>query len=293
MAQGYTTRKLEVWSLHAHVDDGAVSDYVAMFRMLASLDATARTWEDDEKAVGVPYLELADGNVRFTAYEGPRGHPIVYDTADAKARTQTLQPTEIIATLTHGIIDLGSREAIIEYNHRGAKASDIAVVLGSAGRRQLGWRSLFVELSPKIDRSFNEAIDAFDRIRVAGLRVSRPNIDWTDWDDALADSAADSDAQSVQAEFTARRGASLSKLIGVIPFMKRRVDEAPASLKNAFVTGVRAGESAETTITVGDHKEHQRINVRLTPDKHVDEQDIQRRLDDYDGARRAEHDGDV
>lgn len=233
------------------------------------------------------------GNVvQLTAYEGPRGQPIIFDTGEATERTQPLKPDEIVATKTHVLIDVNSREAIIEYNHRGAKATDIAIVLGVSARRNSGWETSFIDFSPKVDRSFVEGVDAFERIRVAGFRTARPNTDWTDWDNELARSALDSGAQSAQAEYTAPRGDSLAHNSGVVPFIRERAADGVAALKSAFVTGRRRGEAAETTITTGDHKEHQRVAVRLNPDRQVDEQDIDRRLAEYHDARRVAGEND-
>jgi hypothetical protein len=287
MARGYTTRKLEVWSLHAHQNDEAVEDYEALFQALSRMKPQSRVWEDDEKAIALPRLQLRRGKILFTAYEGPRGQPIIFDTEAATERTQALEPGEIVATRTHGLIDLNSREAIIEYNHRGAKASDIAIVLGASGRRLRSWKTLYIELSPKVAESFAEGVDAFERVRVAGFRIARPNADWTDWDDRFAESAADSDAQSAQVEYNAKRGASLSKKDGVVPFIKARAADGVSALKNAFVSGTRAGESAETKITLADHKEHQKVAVRLDQNKQVDDRAISRRLMEYDVERHG------
>ncbi len=287
MARGYTTRKLEVWSLHAHQNDEAVEDYRSLFYALSRMRPQSRVWEDDEKAIALPRLQLKRGKVLFTAYEGPRGQPIIFDTEAGTERTQPLEPGEIVATRTHGLLDLGSREAIIEYNHRGAKAGDIATVLGVSGRRLRDWKTLYVELSPKVAESFAEGVDAFERVRVAGFRIARPNADWTDWDDRFAESAADSGAQSAQAEYNAKRGTSLSKEEGVVPFIKARAADGVSALKNAFITGTRVGERAETKITLADHKEHQKVAVRLDENKQVDDHDISRRLAEYDVERHG------
>src|SRR5205823_4869499 len=109
MAKGYTTRKLEVWSLHARLDNRAVK-YRAMFEAIAKLDAKARQWDDGEKVVAIPTLAVEDGKVYLVALEGPRGQPIIFDTADSTERIGALRPSQIIATRTHALIDLKSRE---------------------------------------------------------------------------------------------------------------------------------------------------------------------------------------
>jgi hypothetical protein len=287
MARGYTNRKLEVWSIHARLGDVAVHDYGEVFSAVVAMKPTERVWENEEKAVAIPMLTLKGRTVTLIAYEGPRGQPIIFDTAEGTERTQPLEPEEIVATRTHAVVDLDSREAIIEYNQRGAKAADIATVLGVSGRKLDGLEGFWVDFSPKVGRSFVEGIDAFERIRVAGFRIARPNSDWTDWDDTFAASAAESGAQSAKAEYMAPRGGSLSKGVGVVPFIRERAAAGIAALKNASITGRRYGENAETTITLGDHKEHQRVAVKLDSDRRVDEADIRRRLSQYYDERRA------
>jgi hypothetical protein len=287
MARGYTTRKLEVWSVHARLGDEPVPDYADMLTALSTLDPTERKWESEDKVVALPLLTVRNQVATLIAYEGPRGQPIIFDTEDGTERSQPLAPGEIVATKTHAVIDIARREAIIEYNHRGARAADIAVVLGVSGRQIRGWSGLFVDLVPKVDRSFVEGLEAFDRVRVAGFAVSRPNTDWTQWDDVFARSAADSGAHSAQVEYRAPRGRSLHQGSGVVRFIRERTVDGIASLKSAFVTGTRHGESAETRITTGDHKEHQRVAVRLDPEGKVQDADIERRLAEYHEERAA------
>jgi hypothetical protein len=290
MARGYTTRKLEVWSLHARLN-GQPADYSAMFQALAGLDPGDRQWDDGEKVVAIREMTVAGGKVYLTALEGPHGQPIIFDTEDSTEQTGALRPSQIVATRTHALIDLASREAIIEYNHRGAKAHDIAATLGVSGRRVSGWKTLYVELSPKIDHTFVESIDEFERIRLAGVRLGRPNYDWTDWDDEIGAAASDSDAQTAEVEFAAQRGESLAKDKGIIPFIKSRAKDGISAMKNAYVVGRRPDDATETKVTLGDHKEHHRINVKMDADQNVDEADIRRHLEQYDSSRPRSPDG--
>jgi hypothetical protein len=285
MARGYTTRKLEVWSLHAHRDDNPV-DYRHLFRDLSVLPVAERIWTTEERLVAIPHLAVAEDIVRLIAYEGPLDErPIILSVAEGAERGAALDPGEIVATKTHALVDLAKREAIIEYNHRGAKAQDVAATLGIVGRRMPGWHGLYVELAPQVEAGFVEAVEEFARIRVASMRLARPNFDWEQWRDGLTDSAADSDAGSVSVEMNALRGESLAKSAGIVKFIKARVGDAVTGLKSAAVTGTRVGENAETRVTTADHKTHQRVSVRLNDEGQVDDRDIDRRIDDYHASR--------
>ncbi|HEY1833157.1 MAG TPA: hypothetical protein VGG08_01875 [Solirubrobacteraceae bacterium] len=269
-----------MWSIHARAS-GEPIDYEELFREVARLEPVERQRDDGEKVVALQSVDVSDGLASIVALEGPHGQPILYDTSDGSEEAGALRRAQVVATRTHALVDIARREVIVEYNHRGAKATDIAAALQVSGRKVPGWPRLRVDLSPKADQSFVESIDDFDRIRVATVRIGRPNVDWNDWDDDISDAAHDSDAQSAEVMFSAGRDESLAKDKGLVAFIRDRAEDAVSALKNASVTGRRGGEAAETTVTLGDHKAHQRVNVRLDADGHVLEADINRYLEKY------------
>ena len=290
MARGYTTRKIEVWSLHAHVGSSQDENvnYIELFDLLAATPSEARVYSDADKSIAVSGLDVRGDTVWLTVYAGTRGlNPLIFNTLSAEERVQRLAAGEIVATKTHGVVSLPRREAIIEYNHQGAKAADIARALEATGRGQ-GWDDLKVELNPVVSTSFIDELQRFERIRLASASLVRPNIGWSDFEDSLTDAAGDSDAQAVEVEFTAPRGESLSRTHGVVPFIRRLSSARRSPLKGAAFTGRRRGEAEETTVTTSNHTEHQRINVRLTPDGHVDDDDIDRHLAEFEDARARE-----
>ncbi|MDX6699478.1 MAG: hypothetical protein QOE65_2875 [Solirubrobacteraceae bacterium] len=270
------------------MDDGQV-DYLALFRDLRKLKPAARTFFTSNKVVAIPSLTVYKSRtVRLQAYEGPTDvQPLIYDADDGTERPAPVNKSEVVATKTHALFDLETREAIIEYNHRGAKAQDIAAVLGAAGRRLPRWRGLYIELNPKIDRAFVEELNRFDRIRLASIRLARPNVDWSDFSDKFTDFAADSDAQTGQVEMNARRGQSLSKTDGLVPAIREVAQADDSIVKNAVVRGVRQGEEAETSLTLHDHKAHQKVSARLDEHGHARDEDIEKKMRAFSRARRA------
>jgi hypothetical protein len=287
MARGYTTRKLEVWAIHAHRDGGEV-DYRQLFRDLAKLDPTKRIHTTSDKVVALPVITVyKTGLVKIQAYEGPRDtQPLVYDTEDGSEYLATTRSTEVVTTKTHAYVDIKTREAVIEYNHRGAKAHDIAVVLGTVGRRMSGWRGLYVELVPQIDHEFVDELDRFERIRSASVRLTRPNIDWTDFSNDFTALAADSDAQSGQVEMNARRSKSLSKTGGIVAALRRVAGVDRASVQSATIRGTRDGEAAETSLSLNDYKAHQKVTVRKDESGQVADDDIEAKIRSFIRARR-------
>ncbi len=290
MARGYTTRKLQVFALHARTTRGA-AEYVELFNEIAGLAPERRVTDPDGRVIAIPTCEVRDGRAWLVAYEGDRGvSPLIFNTESAKERVQRLRSGEVVAHKTHALIDLNRREAIVEYNHRGAKAHDIAVVLEGLGREVTKDLSLAVELNPFADEEFARSIARFERIRIAMLRVARPNVDWTDHYNDLTEVANDSDARTIEVTLTANRGGSLSKQQGVVRFIRDLASKSLSILKGAKVTGTRTGESAETTVSLAHHIEHQKVNVRMTDDGHVDDIDIRQKVAAYSTARNRNKD---
>jgi hypothetical protein len=224
--------------------------------------------------------------VWLVAYEGDEGvNPLIFNTANATERVQRLRSGEVVAHKTHAMIDLASRQAIVEYNHRGAKAHDLATVLEEQARDALQDQSFVTELNPVADESFAEALGRFGRIRVASIRVARPNVDWTDHYNHLTEVARDSNARTMELSLTANRASSLSTAGGVVRFIRDLAHDTLSMFKGARITGTREGESAETTISLANHIEHQKVSVRMTESGHVDDMDIKQKIEAYLAAR--------
>lgn len=263
MIRGFTTRRLDVFGLQIRTGDTPV-DYPQLFKGLASIVDEDRKIDIGERTVAIPILKIQGNLVRLVAYEGERGQrPLFYNEESGQERIEQLRPGEILATRTHGLINLTSREAIIEYNHRGAKARDIAKTLEELGRPLIP-QELTIELNPMVTESFQHELERFKRIRVASVKVSRPNFDWDRTYGNLMTGARESNAQTVDLSMSADRGESLSRTRGIIGFLKRLAQPEVLSIfKNAHITGTRENEQEETTIALANYVENQGITVRL------------------------------
>lgn len=65
------------------------------------------------------------------------------------------------------------------------------------------------------------------------------------------------------------------------------IREAGAAIKGAKVIGVRERETEETNVSTGRYVEHQKIDVSLTEDGHVDTSDIVRKMAQFLSDRQA------
>ena len=275
MARNVVNRKLEQFTLHAHITRKPPK-YVAVFRALAKLPPQERQLVTNERLTAIPRLAIAGEIVRIVALEGPVGlNPLVYNLEDQSERLQTLRSGEVVVSRTHAIIDLKTRNAVVEFNMRGAKAREIAAaVLQQAARRHTQFSNLELSLLPVVGEDFAAALDEFERIRTATLRLRRPNFDWSDVADDLTEAAKRSQAQAANVEFTAGRGDSLDPKGGVVALLRRIAGgRGPSVVEGATVVGHRSADAGETQISLRGHTRHRRASLRRAPDGQADEED--------------------
>jgi hypothetical protein len=282
MAQGYTTRKLERYSIHAKPR----IDYVDFFAAVCRTRYLEEQLGED-RIVFVKATRLRDGRVLLTAYEGDPGVlPLIFDPTSNAERYDRLRGAEILAAKTHALVAPRKRQAVIEYNLRGAKAPHLAVALESFARRHFNQPDFEFDLNPVISEDFATAIGRFERIQLASMRLSRPNPDWSPHYENLMGLAAESDARTIQIEVTAGRSNSLARGSGVIRYLKRLVQEPHSFLKAARVAGTREGEDQSTTVSLAHHVEHRRVTVKKQENGQLVERDILDELKSFLGDDR-------
>ena len=272
------TKNLQAFSVHAHVGAGHV-DYRDLFSRLARLDPTERARTVGDRMVAIPRMDYTGGVVTLWAYEGDvNTDPLFLNAQSMQEHPGKLQPGDVLVQKTHAVIDVDARTAVIEFNGRGAKAAEIAELLQQVGRTETDDDALTIDLNPRVCDDFIREIDRFARVRVASLKLSRPNFNWTDHKNHLTDMADQSDARAIAVTVFAERKQSLEKNGGIVRFIKVLV-RAPLSIfRGATVTGMRAGENAETTITLARFIEHRKVRVRRNAAGHVLDADIEEKM---------------
>jgi hypothetical protein len=286
MSKGLKSRKLEVYALHCRNEEQPV-DYAAAFEAIAQAQFEVRQFQAGDKLVALPSVSVQVDTVELIAYEGPVGvNPLIFDAATGDERYEPLADDQIVATRTYAIVDLANKEAIVEFNQRGAKARDIAEVLEDTGRR-IGLGDKFsVELVPSADASFIEALDRFGRIKVAKVKVVQPNFDWHDNYENMNVIGDRSHARMVELVAVANRNDSLSKAEGVVEYIRQMVALGVKSLKGASVSGTRVGESADTTISLANYVQHQKVSIHMDKHGHGIGSEIREKLRSFLEARR-------
>jgi hypothetical protein len=282
LAKGYSNKKLEVYGLQVHDAGKAIGDYKTLFGVLEKTPPGNRIHKTSDRLLALQEVEVKGTQVRMRAYEGPPGmYPLILNTTKAKTRVQKLGAGEVMATGTHALLDLNTRRAVIEFNQRGAKAHEIALVIQEVAQKWGNYESLVVELAPIVTGSFLDEINKFGRIQLANLSVIKPNIDWDDHYSNITAVAEDSGGNRISVEIAAERNDSLEKNKGIISFIKQLVSAQAPVIKNAKVVGTMQGASHSTFVSLNKHIQSRRIDVKLGIGGHVDDEDIDEKMRRY------------
>jgi hypothetical protein len=275
VAKGYTTRKLEVFTVAAFVKDAAKdrpADYAKLLAQLASLPPRSRATRVGDRFMALQELQAEPGGAYwFLLISGIIGkHPQVYDSATGELSVETLGEGEIEVESTHGYLDPVRREVIIEFNKLGGKAKDVVTLIEDIARRKWPEMELSCSLTPKVESTFLDALRGFRRVRLATVRLAKPNHGWADAYEGVANVAEESDGKYFEIEVVAVRGGSLSLTRGIMDHIRRFIGMKHSPLMAVKVAGNRSEEEAESSISLLNYHVHQRVNVRMTDDGHVD-----------------------
>lgn len=288
-----TTRNIQLFAVHVRLPTGR-TNYADVLNTVAAVPARDRivTFANN-KVLALSAFDVYGMQARLIAHEGEQGDlPLIFNTRTAQDRVGRLRDEEILAHKTHCIIDAAKRIAVIEYNHRGAKSERIGEALEMLLRTNPRYAGVTVELNPQADESFIAAIDRFERVKVASLKIARPNLDWNDHYNNLSAIGADSEGEKVEVVVSAARSQSLAREAGVVQYIKTLAREGLSVLKGARVHGVREGETASTTVSLSHFIKHQRVHVKVGAGNQVDDQDLFSKMSDFLGAQ-AERSADA
>lgn len=269
-----TSRKLENFVMHAHVGDTALADYDELVTYWEEIPAQERIAEVRNDVLILPRLWRLGTALAFVVYQGEDVAPLIYNAADGSEHLIELEEGELVVERSYGILDPLSRKVVIMYNHYGAKAKDIAVLLQTFARRRDEWGFLDLEFAPIIGEDFIDEIDRFERVRVSSARFVRPNQDWTDFEDHFTQMAQDSNGRMLEVSVTASRNGDLNRNTGILGFIRRLLGTDYPNLKNASITGTREDEAAETTIWSSNFIRHRRASIDVDQTGHLNEDHV-------------------
>lgn len=257
-----TTRKFEAYVMHAHHDTPAT--YSTLFEMLSKLRREDRIYRfSDEVVFGFPIVSRENDTYFIQVVEGGDDSALVLNVETGNTRENILARSEMLSHATHLVVAPRKRRAAIEYSQRGAKAPTIAVAIEGVLREHYpDLHNVGFSFAPVIRENFVTEINAFERIREASIRVTRPNASWTDHYTDLSKLAEDSGGDKVAVDVRAGRNDSLKKNVGIVKVIKDVVRDREPYLDDAAVKGTRQHEEFETTVHAKKHVQHTRSVVQ-------------------------------
>ena len=241
-----------------------------------------RETEFEKRLYALPVVEVFPNRVLLIAYEGDIGKkPLFYNRENQSERVANLRANEILATRTHALIDLKTRTIVVEYNRGGAKAYDLLNIIWNLAKT-LGYENLTMEMPPIIGESFLKELAQFRRVRMATIKMVRPNTNWNDCEVALAKTAEDSDAQMIEVSFSAAKKESLSKSRGLLGMIKEIIADRRGVLKNVQVFGKKTNAAKETSVKLHNHLENRKVEISQSEDDgHPNSDEIKAELHNY------------
>ena len=284
MATSYATRTLNAYFLHGHVGTAPVEDYAKLFKVLDGIDPKERIRINEGRVLAVRQTYVSKTKFAFDVSEGDLGiSPIIFNTLSQEERIEQLEKGEVIVTKTHGAVDFSTRNVVIEYNHRGAKADDIFDYFTELLLKHTALAELNLELVPVPGTGFIEAVESLKRIRAAEVRIVKPNIDWTDAEDALTDLAGDSGAQNIDLQLSAPRNGSLERDSGIIKTLKETAQKGLKIFKKAVIRGNMNDAKVEEAVSLEHYQDNRKKRYRKSSDGHIDSGQIQAEITSYIG----------
>ncbi|MDH2310192.1 hypothetical protein [Methylobacterium brachiatum] len=274
-------RKLELFTIHAH--EMPEADYNDIFDQFNRIPKNQRIARIYGTVIGFPFIERTENGYFIQALEGDLDAiQVVFDLSTGEAKESDLGSNEVYGQATHFIVVPSARSAAIEYVRSGAKAILLGPAIAEIMRNNFEeFSDLQVEFAPKIQRAFEEEIDLFERIRMASIRVTRPNASWTDHYSDLSDLMDQSDGDKASIDVRAGRGGSLNKNGGIVQVIKDvSTDEFPY-IEEASVTGTRQDEVSETTVRSKSHVIHSRVVVDADDTGTAYSTSIRRKLSEF------------
>jgi hypothetical protein len=247
--------------MHAHHDVPAT--YADLFSRLAKLRREDRVFKySPEVVVGFPVVEEISGNFFIRAVEGSDNAALVLNVETGSTRENILDRSEVLSHATHLVVAPRKRRAAIEFSFRGAKHTMLARAIEGILRESYpDLKDLGFAFAPIIRENFIREVNAFDRIREASIRVTRPNASWTDHYTELSKLAEDSGGDKVGVDIRAPRAESLKKNSGIVKVIKDVVSDNEPYLDDAIIVGTRKDETSETKVHSRKHVLHTKVPV--------------------------------
>lgn len=252
------------YSLHIRSKEGVVN-YSKFFREVAKAQGVELEVSADYTIV-LDALRVLDGGViEIVLLGGDRNaQTVFYDRVEGGAVVESSSDFRWAAKPTRVVVDLTGDNRIVglESTRGGVTPALFERYLERIELSEFSSRS--VDITPLASESFLDEIEDFERIRLASVEVTRPNLDWDDQANHLYELADESGAQSSTAEVKAPRGESLNKHRGLLGVIRQVASNSNPSIKNAKITGRKPGDVNDRTVSLSRHQEKSSVEVDQT-----------------------------
>lgn len=182
--------------------------------------------------------------------------PLYFDYTTGRVEEGTTPEGKWLAKVTRILVvtDPDARSVAIEASRTGVTSARLEKYFRRLAAES-GWSDdLSVDLPPVPSPSLTEEIEKFTRIREAAAIVTRPNYDWSDMKNKLANLADESHGHTAEAVVKANRNESLNKGRGIVGLIRESLRVANPSVKSFRLTGNQEGSKKEVTVSSDKHQ---------------------------------------
>jgi hypothetical protein len=239
--------------------------------------------------VAVPRASFTDGQLFFVAYTGyGTTSRLLFDTTANEELTESADPSKFQARKTHIMLDGMRRTAIIERVRGGLSGSQVEALIDQICADDEQFAGTEISLNAAPARSFVAEMESFTRIHSATLSVTRPNIGWTDFNNAVSSVATDSDATRIDFSAQAKRGGGLNRTNGILEIIRQFAGAQLSNLKDVVISGARSNGDPLTVLHLKEHVESPSLPIEINGEGRYLESDMKTKMQSYVESRPTE-----
>lgn len=260
MAKNFRT--LALFVMHAR-DREDVINYDDFFTWISLLpEASTRIQVRTDLVFVISQVLRHGGKYAFSFVSGdPDEIPLFFNEESGQVEEGARERSTWPARQTQVMVDPDSRFVAIELRRAGVGSSNLERYFRLLAMERDYSQNLVFDLSAQPSPSFEEELDRYVRIREASVTISRPNTDWYDAEDAVAELADISGGHTAAVTVNAARGESLNKNEGLLAVIRGHVRRSYTSIANARVVGLKAGDRQESSLSLARHQLKRQIEV--------------------------------
>ena len=203
-----------------------------------------------------------NGIFYFTFISGdPSEIPLFFNDETGRVEKGPNGPDTWPVRQTSVIIDPYTRLVAVENRRAGVGSVNLERYFRLLARERGYASDLTFDLAIQPSPSFQEELNRFERIREATVVITRPNTDWDDAEDAVADLADATDAHKASVTVNAARGGSLNPNAGLLSVIRNQVRRPQTSISNVRVVGTREGETQERSLSLARHQVKSEVRI--------------------------------